>query len=58
VHAVALTLFVSAVLAALAVGLFVWTHRERTREHVDRLALLPLDDDVPSSKKADEAHSR
>lgn len=46
--AVYLTLFVSAVLGALGVGLFLWTHRQRTREHNDRLALLPLDDDASS----------
>jgi len=46
--AVYLTLFVSAVLGGLGVGLFFWTHRQRTREHSDRLALLPLDDDTSS----------
>ncbi len=28
-----------------AVLFFAWTVRERTLEHADRLALLPLDDD-------------
>ncbi|MFO0750994.1 MAG: hypothetical protein U1F43_35770 [Myxococcota bacterium] len=33
-------------LAVLGVVLFVWTHREKSRDHNDRLALLPLEDDV------------
>jgi nitrogen fixation-related uncharacterized protein len=43
--AVYLTLFVSLVLATLGVVLFVWSHREKTGDHADRLALLPLEDD-------------
>jgi hypothetical protein len=43
--AVWLTLLVSSVLAGLGVALFTWTAKQKTREHVDRLALLPLDDD-------------
>ncbi len=42
--AVYLTLFVSTVLAALGLVLFVFTHGQRTRDHNYRLALLPLDD--------------
>lgn len=40
-----LTVFVSLVLAALGVGLFVWTARSRTFEHADRLAILPLEEE-------------
>lgn len=42
--AVYLTLFVSTVLAALGLVLFVFTHGQRSRDHNYRLALLPLDD--------------
>jgi len=45
--AVYLTLFVSTVLAVLGLVLFVFTHGQRTRDHNDRLALLPLDDPPP-----------
>lgn len=44
-NAIWLTLLVSSVLAGLGVGLFVWSARNKSREHVDRLALLPLDED-------------
>lgn len=40
-----LTLFVSLILAGAGVGLFVWSIREGTHEHADRLALLPIDDE-------------
>ncbi|MFN7950166.1 MAG: cbb3-type cytochrome oxidase assembly protein CcoS [bacterium] len=36
---------VSLAMALGAVVFFAWTVRERTLEHADRLALLPLDDD-------------
>lgn len=39
-----LTTFVSLLLAAAGVGLFVWSVRARTFDHAERLALLPLDD--------------
>ena len=41
-----LTVFVSLVLAAAGVGLFVWSIKSGTHEHADRLALLPIEDDV------------
>ncbi|HRE89167.1 MAG TPA: cytochrome oxidase [Myxococcota bacterium] len=44
-NAIWLTLLVSSVLAGLGVGLFVWSARNKTRDHVDRLALLPLEND-------------
>ena len=45
--AVVLQVFVSLVLVALAVVLFVFTVRSRTFEHADRLSLAPLDEDAP-----------
>lgn len=39
-----LTTFVSVLLAAAGVGLFVWSVRARTFDHSDRLAILPLDE--------------
>lgn len=41
-----LTVFVSLVLAGLGVGLFVWSAKARTFEHSDRLAILPLEDEI------------
>jgi len=55
--AVYLTLFVSSVLAVLGVVLFVWTHREGSRDHTHRLALLPLEDDARPSAPPAAAHS-
>lgn len=34
-------------LAACGVALFVFSARNRDHEHSDRLALLPLEDDLP-----------
>lgn len=44
----ALQIFVSLMLVAGAVALFVYTVRSRTFEHADRLALAPLEDDTTS----------
>jgi len=41
-----LQIFVSLVLVAGAVVLFVYTVKSRTLEHADRLSLAPLDDDA------------
>jgi len=41
-----LQVFVSLMLVAGAVLLFVYTVRARTFEHADRLALAPLEDDL------------
>ncbi len=49
--AVYLTLFVSLTLAVLGVVLFVFTHGQRSRDHADRLALLPLDDDAEARRE-------
>ena len=40
---VILLLLFSLAFAAGALGLFLWTLRQHTYEHADRLALLPLD---------------
>jgi hypothetical protein len=58
-NAIWLTLLVSLVLAFLGVLLFWRSHRDRTRDHVDRLALLPLEDDpvTPVSTAAAPAAS-
>jgi hypothetical protein len=40
-------MFVSLMLAAGGVGMFVWLAGARTFDHADRLALLPIDDDAP-----------
>lgn len=47
-----LLVFVSLVLAGGAVALFVRTVRERTYEHSDRLALLPMEEDAPPKRPA------
>ncbi len=44
-NVIALQVFVSLTLVAAAVTLFVWTVRERTLEHADRLSLKPLEDE-------------
>jgi cbb3-type cytochrome oxidase maturation protein len=44
VEVLILLMFVSFVLATGAVGLFVWSVRQRTHQHADRLSLLPLED--------------
>ena len=44
-----LQIFVSLMLVAGAVALFVFTVRSRTFEHADRLALAPLEDDAVSN---------
>ena len=48
-EAVILLVFVSGALVLGAVGLFAWTVRERSLDHADRLALLPLREDHGSS---------
>ena len=43
-----LQVFVSLILVVGSVILFGFTCRQRSFEHVDRLALLPMEDDPPS----------
>ena len=47
--ALILTMFVSLVLTAGGVAMFVWLAGARTFDHADRLALLPIDDDAPTA---------
>lgn len=64
--AVYLTLFVSSVLAVLGVVLFLFTHGQRSRDHEQRLALLPLDDppasiepvSLPSTPSTSQGHDQ
>lgn len=53
-----LQVFVSLCLVAGSVVLFVWTVRERTLDHSDRLALAPLEDDAPSRTPGADAAPR
>lgn len=49
-----LTVFVSLALAGLGVALFVWSARNRTFEHADRLSILPLEAErVRSAERKD-----
>ena len=58
-EALILTVFVSIVLSALAVGMFVWDVRQGGHDHHDRLSLLPLerpgDPTLPVPIKGDDA---
>jgi cbb3-type cytochrome oxidase maturation protein len=42
-----MTVFASLMLVAAALVFFAWNLRQRSHEHVDRLTLLPLEDDDP-----------
>jgi hypothetical protein len=42
-----LTVFASLMLVAAALVFFGWNLRQRSHEHVDRLTLLPLEEDQP-----------
>jgi hypothetical protein len=46
VNVVVLQVFVSLILAAGSLVLFVYSVRQRDHEHADRLSLAPLDDDL------------
>jgi hypothetical protein len=48
VNVVVLQVFVSLVLVAGSLVLFVHSVRQRDHEHADRLSLAPLEDDVPA----------
>jgi hypothetical protein len=50
-----LQVFVSLMLVAGAVVLYVFTVRSRTLEHADRLALAPLEDDANAAAPPIEA---
>jgi hypothetical protein len=55
VEVLSLQVFVSLVLVAGSVLLFVFTCRQRDFDHADRLALLPLDDE-PDTHPRNEPH--
>ncbi|MFW2388430.1 MAG: cbb3-type cytochrome oxidase assembly protein CcoS [Polyangiales bacterium] len=42
-----LLIFISVLLVGVAVAFFAWTVRQGTFDQVDRLALLPLDEEKP-----------
>lgn len=42
-----LLIFICVSLVGIAVAAFVWTVRQGTFDHADRLALLPLDEEKP-----------
>lgn len=44
---IAVLVAISSALALAAVGFFVWTVRQGSLEHSDRLTFLPLDDATP-----------
>ena len=46
-----LQVFVSLMLVAGSLVLFIWTVRSRTFDHADRLSLAPLEDDDPKQPK-------
>ena len=53
-----LLVFCSLVLAGIGVLLFVGSTRNRDHEHADRLALLPLEEDLlPRNAEQDESSS-
>lgn len=49
-----LLIFVCVVLVGAAVAAFVWTVRQGTFDQADRLALLPLDEEMPMTPTATE----
>ncbi|HEY0712740.1 MAG TPA: cytochrome oxidase [Polyangia bacterium] len=51
-NVVGLQLFVSLVLVAGSIVLFVHSVRERTHEHAERLSLAPLEDDAITPARA------
>jgi hypothetical protein len=46
VNVLVLQVFVSLILVAGALVLFIYTVRQRTLEHADRLVLAPLEDEI------------
>ena len=52
-----LTLFVSLMLVALFVAGFVHGVYQRDHDHLDRLSLLPLDDDAGPDVPGPDAHA-
>lgn len=52
-----LLVFISLMLAGSAVGLFAWLVRQRTFQHDDRLALLPIEDEQRALPPSGRAHA-
>ena len=50
---IVLQVFVSLMLVASSLVLFVWTVRSRTLDHADRLSLAPLEEDPPQQQEKD-----
>lgn len=50
--------FVSLMLVAAAVLLFIYVHNAHTFDHSDRLALLPLEDAEPSASTPPPANAK
>lgn len=50
---IVLQVFVSLMLVLGSLVLFVWTVRNRTLDHADRLSLAPLEEDPPSKDLKD-----
>lgn len=46
-----LLVFCSLALAGLSAALFIYSTRNRDHEHADRLALLPLDEDLGQTER-------
>jgi hypothetical protein len=55
VNVVVLQVFVSLMLVAGSLVLFVHSVRDRTSEHADRLALAPLEEDSAGATTSDSA---
>jgi cbb3-type cytochrome oxidase maturation protein len=54
-----LLIFVCVVLVGAAVAFFAWTVRQGTFDHVDRLALLPLDEEkslTPTTEREEDEY--
>ena len=49
-NVIILQVFVSLMLVAGFIVLYIFTVRSRTLEHADRLSLAPLEDDLPRSE--------
>lgn len=57
-NVILLQVFVSLMLVAGMVSLFVYTVRSRTLEHSDRLSLAPLEDDLTLQQAAPQSQSQ
>lgn len=57
-NVIVLQVFVSLVLVAGSVLLFIYTVRSRTLEHADRLSLAPLEEDLSSEASSQSQQSQ